>query len=403
MAQVPTYVPTGSLLAWYPFSGNANDISGNAHHGTVNGATPATDRFGNSASAYNFGNNMYISVADNSVNLRPQNMSVSLWVSFSVAPSAQYYVPISKNSGLGSGGSESMIVFWYNGVTGWAANTGSVGIQNSYITTPSQSVVPDTWIHLVYAYDDVNNTQYLYVNGVISTSAIVNGSIQYDADIWTIGNQYDLGTMQWWFPGKIDDIGIWGRALNQSEAMALYCAGSPSLQTQPLSQTLTPGNSATLTAIGSGTCTYQWQLNSGGGFNNLSNGGQYNGVTTSSLTVSNITLVNNGYLYRCIVTSSPCVSSSNIATLTVTSGSGLSEQSLWNNARLFPNPALDYITIHASAEPATPINYEIVDVLGKKLLNGIIHSKQNTISINGISAGLYFLKIEGVQKKFVKE
>ena len=28
-AQVPDYVPTDGLVAWYPFNGNANDESGN--------------------------------------------------------------------------------------------------------------------------------------------------------------------------------------------------------------------------------------------------------------------------------------------------------------------------------------------------------------------------------------
>ncbi len=34
------------LVAYYPFNGNADDESGNGNHGTVNGATPTTDRFG---------------------------------------------------------------------------------------------------------------------------------------------------------------------------------------------------------------------------------------------------------------------------------------------------------------------------------------------------------------------
>ena len=43
-AQVPNYVPSNGLVAWWPFSGNANDASGNGNNGTVNGATLTTDR-----------------------------------------------------------------------------------------------------------------------------------------------------------------------------------------------------------------------------------------------------------------------------------------------------------------------------------------------------------------------
>ena len=45
---LPSYVPTEGLVAYYPFNGNANDASGNGHHATVNGARVSTDRFGNS-------------------------------------------------------------------------------------------------------------------------------------------------------------------------------------------------------------------------------------------------------------------------------------------------------------------------------------------------------------------
>lgn len=41
-------------VAHWPFSGNANDVSGNGHHGMVSGATLVPDRFGNANSAYSF-------------------------------------------------------------------------------------------------------------------------------------------------------------------------------------------------------------------------------------------------------------------------------------------------------------------------------------------------------------
>ena len=42
------------LVAWYPFDGNASDMSGNGNHGTVNGATLGTDRHGQIGKAYHF-------------------------------------------------------------------------------------------------------------------------------------------------------------------------------------------------------------------------------------------------------------------------------------------------------------------------------------------------------------
>ena len=41
-----TFDPTDGLVAWYPFNGNAQDESGNGHHGKVIGATLCKDRKG---------------------------------------------------------------------------------------------------------------------------------------------------------------------------------------------------------------------------------------------------------------------------------------------------------------------------------------------------------------------
>jgi len=65
-AQIPSYVPADGLVGYWPFSGNANDLSPNTNNGTVNGATLTTDRFGNADSAYNFdGTSNFISIEDN--------------------------------------------------------------------------------------------------------------------------------------------------------------------------------------------------------------------------------------------------------------------------------------------------------------------------------------------------
>ena len=42
------------LVAWYPFDGNASDMSGNGNHGTVHGASLGTDRHGVANRAYSF-------------------------------------------------------------------------------------------------------------------------------------------------------------------------------------------------------------------------------------------------------------------------------------------------------------------------------------------------------------
>ena len=62
----PTFDFQNGLVAWYPFDGNASDMSGNGNHGTVNGAVPSTDRFWDAGKAYEFdGVDDYILLPDN--------------------------------------------------------------------------------------------------------------------------------------------------------------------------------------------------------------------------------------------------------------------------------------------------------------------------------------------------
>jgi hypothetical protein len=65
-----------NLIAYYPFSGDAGDSSGNGNHGTVDGATLTSDRFGNPNQAFLFdGVNDYISATLDAT----EEFSVACW------------------------------------------------------------------------------------------------------------------------------------------------------------------------------------------------------------------------------------------------------------------------------------------------------------------------------------
>ncbi|OQP60625.1 hypothetical protein A3860_32960 [Niastella vici] len=61
-----------------------------------------------------------------------------------------------------------------------------------------------------------------------------------------------------------------------------------------------PGGNLSLVADKTGT-NYQWQLNTGNGFSNLSNNSTYSAVTTQTLQITNLPVNYNGYNYRCLV------------------------------------------------------------------------------------------------------
>lgn len=87
---------------------------------------------------------------------------------------------------------------------------------------------------------------------------------------------------------------------------------APSITTQPANQTVNAGQTATFTvvAMGSGTLTFQWQENN----QTVAN------ATTSSFTTPATTLADNGETFRVIVSDANGSTTSNEATLTVTSG-----------------------------------------------------------------------------------
>ena len=92
---------------------------------------------------------------------------------------------------------------------------------------------------------------------------------------------------------------------------------------QPTNKTITEGSNTTFTVTATGTSlTYQWQVDTGGGFVNLTNVAPYSTVTTSILTITAAPITMNGYLYRCIVSgAAPCgnvISNSGSLSVTLT-------------------------------------------------------------------------------------
>ena len=96
------------------------------------------------------------------------------------------------------------------------------------------------------------------------------------------------------------------------------------ITTQPLASTICAGSNTTFTAVASNATGYQWQVNTGSGFTNITNSPIYSGATTSSLTVTGATANMTGYVYRAVISGSTGCSPKNStsAALTVSSVSG---------------------------------------------------------------------------------
>ncbi len=88
-----------------------------------------------------------------------------------------------------------------------------------------------------------------------------------------------------------------------SGTVALTVNTAPAIVSAPSASTVCEGTGTFFAATATGTAiNYQWQLNTGSGFTNLSNTGIYSGTTTSILNISSTTAAMNGYNYRVVVT-----------------------------------------------------------------------------------------------------
>ena len=236
MAQVPSYVPTDSLKGWWGFNGNANDLSGNGNNGTVNGAILATDRFGNTNSAYNFdGVNDYIGT--NLSGITGQNSrTISFWF----------------NSNNNTSGIKTMVGYGEHASSAPQGSRFDCTIENGKLsidigyTFASYTVnnVQNNWKFYTVAFASSYGTTVqaikLYIDGVLQQNpSILNTSI-----LLNTGNLYKVffgapytnpsGNS---FNGKLDDIGIWNRALTQQEISNLY-NGNICYQTITVTDTL---------------------------------------------------------------------------------------------------------------------------------------------------------------------
>jgi hypothetical protein len=227
---IPSSTPTSSpttalengLVAYYSFSGDANDETGNGNDGVVHGATLTEDRFGNPNSAYSFdGSTSYIEVVDGTQFDFTNNMSVSIWINpkqeqaYAASVLSKSHASLSGSSWSFTqhGNNQRLYYFSYQqDVPDSLVSTGKLAAANqwSYYTLIKQNTFLQAYLNGVY------------VNGNHGTSDIIktNGDLSF-----LIGASY--GGSDGYFNGTIDDICIYNRALTPEEVSTLYQYETP--------------------------------------------------------------------------------------------------------------------------------------------------------------------------------
>lgn len=219
----PTPPPTTGLVAYYPFNGNANDESGNANHGTVNGAVLVDDRFGNAAGAYSFdGVDDFIDVPDTPELNPTAAISVAAW--FRLRSFSTSYPPIVKKSGDGSiQGYGWTLECHYNPRNSSGTLIGPAVFFNATLVTEWGYSDPapislNTWYFVVGVYNGVSFK--LYMNGQLHNSMPFDGEITISPNHLNIGR--DPSNLGRTADAVIDDVRIYNRALSDAEVQTLF-------------------------------------------------------------------------------------------------------------------------------------------------------------------------------------
>ena len=223
IAQIPSYVPSNGLVSYWPFSGNANDASGNGNNGIVNGAILANDRNGIANSAYNFdGLTNHISISSLN-NLQYKPISYSVWINPIVLNTVNY--PLGGGLVLlgrdWAGNYNQGALYIYDHPSGGVNNSIGYYIGQS-IGQANYTPLLNQWTFIVMTLDG-NDTLKFYINGILvnsqnyPTNSTLNGPFKIGA-----GTDFAINSNRALFNGKLDDIGIWNRALTQAEITGLY-------------------------------------------------------------------------------------------------------------------------------------------------------------------------------------
>lgn len=268
-----------SLIAHYPFDGNALDVSGNGNHGSLFGPIAVADRFGNSNAAYLFnGTSDYIHYISNA-KFKPAAFpfSLSMWVKSN------------DNSIIGTLFKNDVVVDIYTGI--WIQIHASTGkIEISYgdggttdaahrKTKLGNKNVNDNQWHFIAAVIRSPTDMDIWVdcqydNGVYSGTG---GNISYSNNGGSSG-YYDVVAGTEYYGGVIDDIRFYNRELTQTDLEALYIY--PQAYINPSIQNFELGNDTSLCGVSSVL------LNANVAFPsiiyNWSNGSNQSGITVNN-------------------------------------------------------------------------------------------------------------------------
>jgi hypothetical protein len=164
---------------------------------------------------------------------------------------------------------------------------------------------------------------------------------------------------------------------------------------QPQHQTVVENNPVKFSITQQGATAYQWQQNSGNGWNDLTDTQGFSGSDTSELMINSVPLDFDQHLFRCFVSLNDCFETSDSAVLLVSPLGIASGEAGMSGISVYPNPCNDKLNfvINTSAKCTS---VELVSLLGKTVIYLPAFELQNgnvqSIFTGDLQPGIYFLQ-----------
>lgn len=211
LAQVP--------VACFPFNaGDPGDATGNGYDGSVNGALPTADRFGNQDHAYWFdGTDDRVELPTLGEMITGNEFSVSLWLKadLSAAHAAILMIPDSADDRL-------CVAPQYNHTSGNSVfwDYGNIFTTGRVFVNPY--AFSSAWDHWVFVHSEVNDHMDVFVNGTLLRTEAQHSAIMHrERAIW-IGGGPGVNGGNLHFNGAIDDVMFFNAALDASAVASMY-------------------------------------------------------------------------------------------------------------------------------------------------------------------------------------
>src|SRR3990170_7793802 len=220
--------PPPDLVSWWPGDGNTQDIADSNPGTLTNGASYTT---GKVDQAFNLdGVDDYVFIGNPSNLNMSTVITIDAWVKPSAAPSAGQIATIVNKWGQ-SIATDSYQIYLINGAGSWVFG-GAIGdgaTSNGGFTSAPTTIPVGSWTHVAMTYDTNDTTagplgtQKIFVNGAQVNVRNRNG-IHVATKNVLIGKEDSF--LPRYFPGAIDEVEIFDRALTLSEIQSIYNSGT---------------------------------------------------------------------------------------------------------------------------------------------------------------------------------